>query len=502
MASPRPDLSPSLREYLRVSKDRSGREKSPTQQHDDHIRDAERHAFRLHGTPYREVGSASRYAKKSRDEFARLIDDLKSGRFDADGLCLWEGSRGSRRVPEWALLLDLLAEQRKLVWIHTHSRMYDPTNHRDRRTLLEEAVDAEYEAGKSSERLRRDAAARAAEGRPAGPLSWGYRSVYDERTGALVRREPDPDSGTPTLVRELFDRFASGTALIRIEREWATRGITNGKGRPFTSVELRSILRNRVYIGERVHVPGKSTRWWKARDEVVITPGLWEPIVGRTVFFQVQAILDDPARVVTRPGGARHMLSMIAACDPCSGLMTAKTRHGEQIYCCSQGGCTTIPKAALDEAGFERIVDYLSSDAVHKGLQHVDEQAAEALSAIDDQLAAERAELANLKTRVQARELSIDFAASVEPGIRQRLAELEQRREELTTPSELRGLTGAREDVLKRLAAVADDVPRLRRIARLVLSPPLAGQLRLKRSPIPGHRVPAAERVVFRTNVE
>lgn len=502
MTTPRPAAeSVLLREFLRVSKDKSGREKSPNQQHDDHVRDSEQHGFRLHPEPLREIGSASRYAKKTRDAFPALLADLAAGRFDADGIALWEGSRGSRKVSEWAQLLDLLAEHGKLVWIHTHGRMYDPTNHRDRRTLLEEAVDAEYETGKSSDRLRRDAADRAANGGPAGPLSFGYRAVYDDRTGRLVRREPDPESGWVERVVELFERFTAGTALSAIEKDWAARGVVNRKGNPLTLVELRSILRNRTYIGERVHVPGKSTRWWKARDEAVITPGLWEPIVDRALFFQAQAILDDPARVKTRPGGARHMLSSIARCDLCSGPLTVKTNHGELTYSCHPGGHVTVPKEDLDALVLRRIEDFLSSKAVRSGLRQGDDEQAEALSAVDEQIAKVDAELRNLKARVSAGDLSVDFAASVEPGLRERLTGLGRRREDLATPSELRGLTGPREEVRARLAGLGDDVPRLRRVARLVLSPGLAGEVRVQRSPVPGHRVPVEERVVFRTVV-
>lgn len=500
MTTPRPAAtSVLLREFLRVSKDKSGREKSPNQQHDDHVRDSEQHGFRLHPQPLREIGSASRYAKKARDEFPTLLADLAAGRFDADGIALWEGSRGSRKVSEWAQLLDLLAERHKLVWIHTHGRMYDPTNHRDRRTLLEEAVDAEYETGKSSDRLRRDAAARAAVGAPAGPLSFGYRSVYDDRTGRLVRREPDPDSGWVERVVELFERFTAGSALTTIEKDWAARGVVNKKGNPLTIVELRSILRNRVYIGERVHVPGKSTRWWKARDEAVVTPGQWEPIVDRELFFQAQAILDDPARVKTRPGGARHMLSTIARCDPCSGPLTVKANHGEWTYSCHPGGHVTVLKEDLDALVLRRIEDYLSSTAVRTGLRQVGDDQAEALSIVDSQVTEISAELQKLKAGVSSGALSVDFAQSVEPGMRARLAELGKQREELGTPPELRGLTGPREEVRARLAGLGDDVPRLRRVARLVLSPALAGEVRVQRSPVPGRRVPVEERVVFRT---
>lgn len=496
MTSPRLVTVRLFREFLRVSKDRSGREKSPTQQHADHVRDAEANGFGLHGSPYREIGSASKYNPKERDEFPRLIADLRAGRFGADGLAMWEGSRGSRKVSEWALLLDLLAEGRKLVWVSTHRRMYDPLNPRDRRTLLEEAVDAEYESGKSSERLRRDAADRAAEGAPGGRLSWGYRSVYDERSGRLVRREPDWESGRPELVNELFDRFVAGTPLSRIERDWAAKGIVNGKGAPFRSVDLRHMLRNRTYIGERVHIPGRQTRWWKARDAAIMTTGQWEPIVDRAVFFEAQGILDDPSRVTTRPGGARHLLSMIALCDPCSSPMRAGKGRDQPVYRCGGAGCTTVPKDELDVLGLRRMEDYLSSKNVHQGLRQADARDSEELGKVRADIAKENAELSNLKARTKAGELTIDFAASVEPGIRARLADLEERRRELETPPELRGLVGTREEVHALLTSI-DDIGRLRRVARLVLSRPLAGEMRVLQSPSRGHRVPVKDRVEF-----
>jgi hypothetical protein len=49
------------REYLRVSVDKSGRERSPEEQHADNERAAADHRWAL-GDPYRDVGSASRYA--------------------------------------------------------------------------------------------------------------------------------------------------------------------------------------------------------------------------------------------------------------------------------------------------------------------------------------------------------------------------------------------------------------------------------------------------------
>jgi site-specific DNA recombinase len=54
------------------------------------------------------------------------------------------------------------------IHVTTHNRTYDPSNGRDRRSLLEDAVDSEYESGKISARLKRAAAANAAPGKPHG----------------------------------------------------------------------------------------------------------------------------------------------------------------------------------------------------------------------------------------------------------------------------------------------------------------------------------------------
>lgn len=497
MTPERPGPPQVLREYLRVSvvKDTGGRERerSPNQQHGDHQKDAERQGFTLHANPYRDVGSASRYATKARDEFDRMIADLQAGRFDADGLALWEGSRGSRKMSEWALLLDLLAEGRKAVWIHTHGRMYDTTNHRDRRTLLEEAVDAEYESGKTSDRLIRDHADRAAAGRPAGRVSFGYRAAHDVRTGKLLGRVPDPVNGP--LVVELFERFTSGDSLRGVSKDWETRGIVNGTGKPFTVGHLRCMLRNRTYIGERVHMPGKRSRWFLDPEHATITPGTWEPIVDREVFFLAQAILTDPSRLNTRYG-EQHLLSGVARCDHCSNRLYAMRSNGKRIYRCRDKGCVHVPEDDLDALAVRRILDYLTSPQVYEGLEQAHETVHTELAELDAQLSQARHELLDLETRVAAGRLTLDFAEKVEPGMRARLAEMQTRRDGLTTPSVLRGLIAPGEDAPERWAAITD-VSRRRGIAALVLSPPMAGQLRVTRSPIRKRPVSAEQRVVF-----
>ncbi len=161
------------REYLRVSEDRWKRKASNTQQHDENLVAAERHPFRvLVDQAYSDTVSASRYSKKERKDFAALLSDLKAGRFGADILQMWESSRGSRKVIEWCTLLDLCEARGVLIFVTTHGRMYDPRNARDRRSLLEDAIDSEYESAKIMLRTTRSSAGPSCRPR----LGWSERS--------------------------------------------------------------------------------------------------------------------------------------------------------------------------------------------------------------------------------------------------------------------------------------------------------------------------------------
>lgn len=112
------------REYLRVSQDRSGRARSVEEQHNESVRATEPHGITIHGEAYSDVSlSASRYATKVRGDFARLLADLSAGRFGAEVLVLWESSRGSRRVGEWATLVDLLQDAGVKVFVTTHAAL-------------------------------------------------------------------------------------------------------------------------------------------------------------------------------------------------------------------------------------------------------------------------------------------------------------------------------------------------------------------------------------------
>src|SRR5690242_6574785 len=95
-------------QYLRVSLDKSGQARSTDEQQSDNERAVAEHAhdgWALVATYRDDNRSASPYARKVREDFARLLVDLERGSFDL--LVLWESSRGSRKVSEWCRLIEL-----------------------------------------------------------------------------------------------------------------------------------------------------------------------------------------------------------------------------------------------------------------------------------------------------------------------------------------------------------------------------------------------------------
>jgi DNA invertase Pin-like site-specific DNA recombinase len=213
------------REYLRVSRDDSGRLRSPEEQHDDNRRAADAHGWTLLD-PYVEDGavSASRYGRKARPGYAALVADLEADRFGASTLLLWEPSRGSRRLSEWARLLELLEDRGVDLFVTSHGRGYDLANPRDRRSLHEDGTDSEYESGKTSVRMKRARAAEAAQGLPHGRVPYGFRREYRVIRGQIHRGVYVPDD--KTTVAEWGERWVAA-AKARGARPGSLQAMTS-----------------------------------------------------------------------------------------------------------------------------------------------------------------------------------------------------------------------------------------------------------------------------------
>ncbi|MFI6510024.1 recombinase family protein [Streptosporangium sp. NPDC050855] len=350
---PAPDDALQAAIYGRVSKIKAGQRSAETRSVPEQ-NTANTDACRENGWHIKEVfaeldRSASRFARKGRPEWDRLLAQLEAGTFDV--LVLWESSRGDRKPVEWMSLLQTCREQGVLIHVTSHDRTYNMQRARDWKVLADDGVDSAFESERLSGRLRRTTRSRAAAGAPHGRRLYGYRRRYDPDTGDLVGQDIDQDEAA--VIRDIADMIKQGTPLNTIARILNDRGTPSPRGAKWTSTPIKRLVINPSYVGYRVHlgVKIKSTEQWFPR------------ILDDHTYYLIVAKLTDPARGGARPSAIRHLLSGIAVCGVCGSPCRPRLRRGINYYSC-------VRKYPVKEKSFhvgrhkERVDTYVESLAV------------------------------------------------------------------------------------------------------------------------------------------
>ncbi|MGW9026293.1 recombinase family protein [Streptomyces sp. NPDC055722] len=484
------------REYLRVSKGKGKTARSITDQHTDNLATEQEHGPWVWSEAYKDTGSASKYAKKTRDDFERLLSDLRTGAFGQPGdiLVLWEISRLARETGRGVSLIEACEARGYSIHVTSegeNGRTYDPRNYADRHSLVTGIADAEKEARRLSARTLRGLNSAAREGRPQGQVPFGYRCEYEVVDGRPrpVAQHPDPVEGP--LVWELFERVA-GTGdklpepIYAISKDWGERGVTRKDGQPFTPQNLRSMLLRPAFAGLRKHNGVLVPEQWEG----------WTPIVSRELFERVQEILADPSRRTYTGAHIQHVLSMTLRCDVCGGPMAVmhRRKHGGKAalgYQCHPNGHVWVPKEETDriiigdpETGeLGVILAYLSAPHRLAALSRSPET-----SPAEEDVRAElrrlRGELKELEEAPQPKtaRARLQRTADMEE-LETDIAALEAKLNKLTAPNPLADVLPADPGADLVQWWKAADVQRQRAVAALLLTPGLLGQVRITRAP-------------------
>jgi site-specific DNA recombinase len=436
--------------------------------------------------------SASRYATKARDDWAKLLTAL--ARPEATRLWLWETSRGDRKLSTWAAMLERCREHKVQVYVETHGRLYDMSNGRDMRTLCEDGVDNAYESDKISDRTVRAMQANAGAGIPQSRAPYGYRHLHDDRGNFTERVK---DQAEAANVEDLFGQIRQGHSLRAIERDWDQRGIRTRTGKRFSAQHLRDMAMNPAYAALRVHLTTEDRKAQNGRSRLdTATEGDWPPIILREEFYAVREILTSPARKTSRPGRAVHLLSVspAARCGVCDGPLAAEhrpmgaDRERRWMYFCQKSGHVRISEADLDQLATDAILGYLSRPDVYTAFDTTD---GPELAKVRGELAGLRSQRRELADAVTKRGKSVTWALAADDDYERQIITLETRERELTTPDVLRGLMAPGPDVDDRWASAP--MSTRREVARLVLAADRLGTMKVQR----GARLLSEQRVTW-----
>lgn len=271
----------------------------------------------------------------SRAEFQRMIADSDKHTFE--GVLVYQLDRFARNRYDSAINKAKLKKNGVRV-ISARENISD-----DASGILVEGVlesMAEYYSAELSQKIRRGMEINAqkclANGSNPG---LGYK-VDSERRYYVDEEEAK-------IVREIFERYASGETVADIIRDLNRRKLTTSLGKPFNKNSVHRILNNRRYIGYYLY---------KGQE----TPGGMPRIIEDELFERVHYILDRNKKAPARARGREeYLLTTKLFCGYCREMMTGyggtgKSGKSYHYYACNNFKRRKCKKKVI---GKERIED-------------------------------------------------------------------------------------------------------------------------------------------------
>jgi DNA invertase Pin-like site-specific DNA recombinase len=199
---------------------------------------------------------------------------------------------------------------------------------------------ARYEIEQARRRLKAKHHELAVSGKHNGPRPFGW-DFSDDRSLAI-----NPDEAA--VIRECAERLLAGQGIWKLARDLNDRDITTSTGKPWATQVLRRMMLRWRNCGVRTH-----------RDREVGL-GRWEPIYSRETHERVVALLTDPGRRTNNRGtDPRYLLTSVAHCGACGGLVVGTNEYEYQLkngrtrvypysYKCPKAGCMKVQRRMAD----------------------------------------------------------------------------------------------------------------------------------------------------------
>lgn len=272
-------------------------------------------------------------AKKGRPIFNRMISELQRRR--ADGVVIHKIDRSARNFADWARIGDLADAG---IDIHFANESLDFRSRGGRLTAdIQAVIAADYVRNLREETIK-GMKGRLKQGLYPFKAPIGYLD-----NGGGQPKTVDPQ--TAPMVREVFDRYATGNYSLHSLTEAMRR--TNYRkscGKPLTKSNIAKMLINPFYMGLiRIQRTGESFH------------GVHEPIIPISLFESAADVRNGR----DNKKSTRHnfIFRGLFRCGYCSGAMIGELQKGNVYYRCHQRDCIT--KSIREDALLTQICGYL-----------------------------------------------------------------------------------------------------------------------------------------------
>ena len=292
-----------------------------------------------------------------RPNFIRMIEDSEHGAFDI--ILVYQFDRFARNVNDAGYYRKILADRGVSV-ISAMERI--PTDSSG--IITQGMIDAvnQWYSAQLSEKVTRGMRQRAEQFKyNGGNLTYGFDVDKD---GHYILNPI-----TAPIVKEIFERVASGETTVSIANDFNKRGIKTVRGNSFGKNSLQSILRNERYKGTYVYADIKH-------------PNAIPRIVSDELFDEVQELIGQK-RKGHRPAIEDYLLSGKLYCGHCKDPMNGTSGNSHtgktyRYYKCANSPkrCDkrTVKKEFIEDIVLETCRRMLTDEVIDNITQAVAEQ--------------------------------------------------------------------------------------------------------------------------------
>lgn len=292
--------------YARISEDPTGGAAGVARQEGDSLAFCE-----ARGWPVVEVLidndiSASRYSRKRRPGWARVLELLDADL--ADAIVAWDLDRMLRQPRE---LEDLIDRAEKGLTVLTLQGQLDLSTADGRAMARVMVAMAAKASDDTSRRVRRAKQSKAERGEVfSGVKAFGWT----DNGATIVEHEA-------AAIRDAASRVLAGEGTTAIAREWQAKGLKPPRGaRGWSTTTVRAVLsspRNAALMQYRGEIIGAAN---------------WPAILDAETFRALQRLFADPARA--RAPRRRGTFTAVFRCGICGHSLTKDTTSGRTIWRC------------------------------------------------------------------------------------------------------------------------------------------------------------------------
>ncbi len=325
--------------------------------------------------------------------FNEMLRRLEAG--DADGILVWAPDRLSRNPTDSSRIMEML-EAGVIRTVKFPGFPFANTSH-GRYALGLALVQASYYSDALSESTRGGLEEKIVRKEYPGRAPIGYLNDARVKRIAIDRRRAP-------IVREVFERYASGTETLDSIREFlGTKGVLSRGGKLVCRIQVRNILKNPTYYG---HFPWRGT----------VHEGGHERIVTKHLFDRVQEVLDrrkkwSPKTTVRLPKPFVQLLK----CRECGYSVTAEVQKGHTYYRCTRkarDGRTCSQPYVRQEVLAPQLSELLRPFALRKDwatecLSRIDAEIREGANASETTITKIQADLETTTGRLQSLKLML-----------------------------------------------------------------------------------------------